>query len=230
MKNPPLVKGTLIKRYQRFLANVKMPNGKNITAAVPNTGRMITCSEPGSTIYMSIDNNPNRKFQYTWELTKTKTSLVGVNTNVPNKIVYRALKKGQIPELEGYREIRKEVKYGENSRVDLLLLKGKEQCYVEVKNVTLVENGVARFPDAVTTRGLRHLHELTAMVEAGHRAAMFYFVQREDATLFKPADDIDPEYSQALREAHAKGVEIIVYDARVSVEEILLGKPLPFEL
>ena len=230
MKNPPLVKGTLIRRYQRFLADVRLQNGKTITASCPNTGRMTTCGEPGSLIYMSQNDNPNRKYQYTWELTQTEKSLVGINTNVPNKVVYRSLKKGQIAELEGYKDIRKEIKYGENSRIDLLLLNGKEQCYVEVKNVTLVEDGVARFPDAVTTRGTKHLNELMAMVEAGHRATMFYFIQREDATLFKPADDVDPVYAETLREAHKKGVEIIVYDAKVTLEEVLLGKPIPFEL
>ena len=230
MKNPPLVKGTLIKRYKRFLANVRLPNGKTITASVPNTGRMTTCGDTGSTIYMSTNDNPNRKFQYTWELTQAEKTLIGVNTQISNKIVYRALKKDKIPELTGYDKILKEIKYGENSRIDILLLKGKEQCYVEVKNVTLEEEGLARFPDAVTTRGLKHLNELMAMVEEGHRAVMFYFVQREDATIFKPADDVDPDYGQGLREAHAKGVEIIVYDAKVSIEEINLGKPLPFEL
>jgi len=230
MKNPPLVKGTLIKRYQRFLANVRLHNGKTITASVPNTGRMTTCGEPGSTIYMSRNDNPNRKYQYTWELTQAPKTLIGIDTQIPNKVVYRALKKEQIPELAGYDKILKEIKYGENSRIDILLLRGKEQCYVEVKNVTLVEDGLARFPDAVTTRGLKHLNELMSMVEEGHRAVMFYFVQREDATLFKPADDVDPEYGQALREAHEKGVEIIVYDAKVSLQEILLGKPLPYEL
>ena len=230
MKNPPLVQGTLVKRYQRFLANVRLKNGKTITASVPNTGRMTTCGDPGAVIYMSTNDNPNRKYQYTWELTQGEKTLIGINTQVPNKVVYRALKKSQIPELDGFNDIRKEIKYGENSRIDLLLLNGKDQCYVEVKNVTLVEDGIARFPDAVTTRGLKHLNELTAMVEAGHRAVMFYFVQREDSTLFKPADDVDPEYGQMLREAHKKGVEIIVYDAKVTMEEINLGQALPFEL
>jgi len=230
MKNPPLVKGTLVKRYQRFLANVRLQNGKTITASVPNTGRMTTCGDTGSTIYMSVNNNPNRKHHYTWELTQAEKTLIGINTQIPNKVVYRALKKGHIPELAGYDKILKEIKYGENSRIDILLLKGKEQCYVEVKNVTLVEDGIARFPDAVTTRGLKHLNELTAMVAEGHRAVMFYFVQRQDAALFKPADDVDPDYGRTLREAYAKGVEILVYDAKVSLEEINLGKPLPFEL
>lgn len=207
-----------------------MANGKTITAACPNTGRMLTCSDPGSTIYLSKDDNPNRKYQYTWELTRANNTLIGINTNIPNKVVYRSLKKKLIPELDGYDQIRKEVKYGEKSRIDLLLLKKDEQCYVEVKNVTLVEDGVARFPDAVTTRGTRHLNELMSMVEQGHRAVMFYFVQRGDAELFKPADDIDPEYAATLRKAHENGVEIIVYDARVSIEEIVLGKPLPYEL
>lgn len=230
MKNPPLIQATLIKRYKRFLANVKLQNGKAVTAACPNTGSMLACSEPGSLIGLSKSDNPNRKYQYTWEMIYTNDTWVGINTQVPNKLVFRAVKKGQIAELSGYRSIYKEVKYGANSRVDLLLANEKEKCYVEIKNVTLVENGIARFPDAVTERGAKHLHELMTAIEQGHRAVMFYLVQRGDANLFRPADDIDPVYAELLKTAFAKGVEILVYDAEVSVEEINLGKRLPFEL
>jgi sugar fermentation stimulation protein A len=230
MKNPPLTQGTLIRRYKRFLADVRLDNGKTITAACPNTGSMRSCSEPGSSVYLSMSDNPNRKYKYTWELTQSDGILVGINTNIPNKLVFRAIKKGQIPELDGYPNIRKEVKYGDRSRIDMLLWEKDKKCYVEVKNVTLVEENVARFPDAVTQRGTKHLNELMNMVEQGHRAVMFYLVQRGDATLFQPAADIDPVYAETLKQAVHKGVEILVYEADVSVKEINMGRRLPFEL
>lgn len=230
MKNPPLTQGTLIRRYKRFLADVRLGNGKTITAACPNTGSMRSCSEPGSSVYLSVSDNPNRKFKYTWELTQANGTLIGVNTNVPNKLVFRAIKKGQIPELDGYSNIRKEVKYGDRSRIDMLLWEKDKKCYVEVKNVTLVEESIARFPDAVTQRGAKHLNELMNIIEQGHRAVMFFVVQRGDATLFQPAVDIDPVYAETLKLAFQKGVEILVYQADVSVQEINMGRRLPIEL
>ena len=230
MKNPPLIQGTLVKRYQRFLANVRLDNGKSITAACNNTGSMKSCSDPGSPVMLSMDSNPNRKFSYTWELVQVNGVWVGVNTAVPNKLVHRAVKKGAIPELAGYPTIQTEVKYGKDSRIDLLLSRPEGRCYVEIKNVSMVEEGIAYFPDAVTARGLKHLEELTKMVEQGHRAVMFYLIQRSDAALFKPAASIDPVYAEALKQAHAHGVEILVYKANVSPEEITLGEPVPFEL
>ncbi|MBN1464539.1 DNA/RNA nuclease SfsA, partial [candidate division KSB1 bacterium] len=139
MKNPPLIHGTLIKRFKRFLATVKLDNGKVVTASCPNTGSMRTCSEPGSPVCLSMSDNPNLKHRYTWELVHTNGAWVGINTQLPNKLVFRAVKKGQIPELRGYADFRKEVKYGDSSRLDLLLLKDDAKCYVEIKNVTLVE-------------------------------------------------------------------------------------------
>ena len=230
MKNSPLIHGTLIKRFKRFLATIKLDNGKVITATCPNTGSMRSCSEPGSPVCLSTNDNPNLKYHYTWELIYANDTWIGINTQLPNKLIFRAVKKGQIPELSGYTDFRKEVKYGENSRLDLLLSKASTRCYVEIKNVTLVEEGVARFPDAVTERGTKHLHELMKIVADGQRAVMFYLVQRNDAKLFRPADDIDPVYAATLREAVGKGVEILVYQADVSVEEINLGKPLPYDL
>ncbi|MBN1480999.1 DNA/RNA nuclease SfsA [candidate division KSB1 bacterium] len=230
MKNPPLIQGTLLKRYKRFLADIKLLNGKAITAACPNTGSMRSCSEPGSLVYLSKSDNPNRKYQYTWEFIFTNDTLVGINTQVPNKLVFRAVKKGQIPELANYDTIRKEVKLGTNSRIDLLLVNENERCYVEIKNVTLVEDGIARFPDAVTERGAKHVQELMNVAEKGHRAVMFYLVQRGDANLFRPAADIDPTYADLLKTAYAKGVEVLVYDADINLEEINIGKRLPIEL
>ncbi len=230
MKNPKLHKGVLLKRYKRFLADIKLGKNQIITASCPNTGSMRTCSDPGSVVYVSESPNPNRKFPYTWELVKSNGTLVGINTGIPNKLVHRYIKKGAIPELDGYPNIRKEVKYGENSRIDILLSKNGERCYVEVKNVTLVEDGIAYFPDAVTARGTKHLNELMNVVAKGDRGVMFYLVQRGDAREFKPAGHIDPLYTETLKTAYAKGVEILVYQANVSVEEITLGEPLPFSL
>ena len=230
MKHDKLYRGTLLKRYKRFLADIKLDNNKIITAACPNTGSMLTCSEPGSLVYVSKSTNPNRKFPFTWELVQSNGTLVGINTGIPNKLVHRYIKKGAIPELAGYPNIRKEVKYGENSRIDILLSRNGERCYVEVKNVTLVENNIAYFPDAVTLRGTKHLNELMNVIDKGHRAVMFYVVQRSDAREFKPAVHIDPVYAETLTLAHNKGVEILVYQAVVSPEEITLGDPLPFSL
>lgn len=230
MKNPAFIQGTLIRRYKRFLADVRLDNKKVITAACSNTGSMRSCSDPGSRVCLSTSDNPNRKYKYTWELVLANDTWVGINTLLPNKLVFRAVQKDQIPELAGYTKFRKEVKYGENSRIDILLEKGGEKCYVEIKNVTLVEENIARFPDAVSARGTKHLNELMSMVDQGHRAVMFYLVQRSDANLFRPADDIDPLYADTLRQAHHHGVEILVYEANVSIEEITLGKSLPFTL
>lgn len=230
MKLPPLEKGTLLKRYKRFLADIELEDGRRVTAHCPNSGSMLTCSEPGSPVLISRSENPNRKYPYTWELVFTNNVWVGINTNVPNRLVYEAIAAGIIPELTGYDEIKREVKYGENSRIDVLLSKNSRRCYVEVKNVTLAQDDVAYFPDAVTKRGKKHLDELMAMVRLGDRAVMFYLVQRADASIFKPAQHIDPLYSQTLKEAVANGVEILVYQAKVTPAEITLGPPLPYKL
>ena len=230
MKNPPLQEGLLVKRYKRFLADIKTASGETITVHCPNPGSMLSCSEPGSRVMFSESDNPKRKYPHTWELIFTNNVWVGVNTLLPNRLVAESIRNDQIPELIGYEEIRTEVKYGENSRVDVLLKSEEKLCYVEVKNVSLVRDNIASFPDAVTKRGTKHLHELVSMVEQGHRAVMFFLVQRSDATLFQPAEDIDPVYAQALRSAFKSGVEILVYLAGVSPEEISLLRPLPYNL
>lgn len=227
---PRLIKGTLIKRYKRFLADVKLRNGHIVTAHSPNTGSMLTCSEPGRTVYLSRHDNPNRKLKYTWEMIEMPTSLVGVNTGVPNRLVKEAVLSGQVPELSGYDSVRPEVRYGDNSRIDLLLEKGHDRCFVEIKNCTLVENGIVSFPDAVTTRGLKHLIELQDQVRQGDRAVMFYLVQRMDAEEFRPADNIDPEYGAELRRAKNNDVEILVYDVDLDLKRIKLNGRIPYRL
>ena len=225
---PKLVRGTLIKRYKRFLADVRLDTGKIVTAHCPNTGSMTGCCKPDQPVYLSRHDNPKRKLNYTWELIEMPTSLVGVNTLVPNRLVSLSVAAGLIDELAGYETVEREVKIGRSSRLDLRLSRGEsDRCYVEIKNCTLVENGVARFPDAVTTRGLRHLDELAGLVDSGCRCVMFFFIQRMDARVFEPADQIDPGYGTGLRRAVNRGVEILAYDVRIDLAGIQLNRRVP---
>ena len=228
---PELVRGVLVRRYKRFLADVRLDNGRIVTAHCPNTGSMQGCCEPGRTVYLSRHDNPKRKLKYTWELIKMPGSLVGVNTLVPNRLVFQAVQEGLIPELAGYKKSAREVGIGNGSRIDLMLADGPTAlCYVEIKNCTLVENGAALFPDAVTSRGLRHLDALEALVKAGCRSVMFYFIQRMDAKSFSPADTIDSDYGRGLRRAVSRGVEILAYDVYLDLVGIRLNRKIPCEL
>ena len=230
MKWPHLIEGTLIRRYKRFLFDVRLKNGHTITAHCPNTGSMAGCCEPGCLVYLSRSDNPHRALPYTVELTRMNTTLVGVNTMVPNRLVTASIIAGLVPPLAGYSTLQREVRCGEDSRIDLLLENGKERCYVEIKNCTLVVGRTAYFPDAVSRRGLKHLHQLEEQVEAGNRCVMFYLVQRMDAGEFRPADHIDPAYGRALRRVCRRGVEIMVYDTRIDLTTIELNKQLPYAL
>ncbi len=230
IKWPRLVEGILIKRYKRFMADVRLRNNHVVTAHCPNSGSMKACCEPGRRVYLSRHNKPSRRLKYTWEMIQMEHSLVGVNTMVPNRLTEAAILAGDIPELSGYESVRREVKYGENSRIDILLEKGKKRCFVEVKNCTLVSEGLACFPDAVTSRGLKHLVELQSQVKKGDRSVMFYLIQRMDANRFEPADHIDPAYGEELRKAVSKGVEVLVYDVKMDLEGIRLNRPVPFQL
>jgi sugar fermentation stimulation protein A len=230
LKWPRLIEGTLVKRYKRFMADVKLRNNHVVTAHCPNSGSMKACCEPGRTVYLTRHNKPSRRLKYTWEMIDMGTSLVGVNTIVPNRLTKAAVLAGDIPELAGYETVRSEVKYGKNSRIDLLLESGEKRCYVEVKNCTLVVDGLACFPDAVTSRGLKHLVELQEQVKQGDRSVMFYLIQRMDADRFEPADHIDPAYGQELRKAVQNGVEVLVYDVTMDLEGIGLNRAVPFQL
>jgi sugar fermentation stimulation protein A len=230
LKWPRLIEGTLVKRYKRFMADVKLRNNHVVTAHCPNSGSMKACCEPGRTVYLTRHNKPSRRLKYTWEMIDMGTSLVGVNTIVPNRLTKAAVLAGDVPELAGYETVRSEVKYGKNSRIDLLLESGEKRCYVEVKNCTLVVDGLARFPDAVTSRGLKHLVELQEQVKQGDRSVMFYLIQRMDADRFEPADHIDPAYGQELRKAVQNGVEVLVYDVAMDLEGIQLNRSVPFQL
>ena len=228
---PELIAGTLIQRYKRFLADVKLDTGETVTAHCPNTGSMKGCCESRRPVYLSVHDNPRRKLKYTWEMIRMPASLVGVNTLVPNRLVFESARAGVIPELSGYQQIVREVKISAHSRIDLALSgDGRRLCYVEIKNCTLVEGGIARFPDAVTTRGLRHIRELEAQVKSGCRAVMFYFIQRMDAKVFKPADHIDAGYGRQLRHAVGQGVEILAYDVAIDLRGIRLNRKIDFAL
>jgi sugar fermentation stimulation protein A len=227
---PPLIRGTLISRYKRFMTDVRLRNGHVVTAHCPNSGSMAACCEPGRPVFLSRHNSPARRLKYTWELIDMPGSLVGVNTSVPNRLARAAILAGQVAELEGYDTVQTEVRYGQNSRVDLLLETGDKRCFVEIKNCTLVEDRAAYFPDAVTERGLKHLVELQREVKRGNRAAMFYIIQRMDAEVFRPADHIDPAYGRELRKAFKNGVEMVAYDVAIDLETIRLNRPVPCRL
>lgn len=226
----PLIAATLLRRYKRFLADVSLLNGEVLTVHTANTGSMLGCAEPGSRVWLSRSANTARKYPYSWEITETGAGvLVGVNTALPNLLVKEAIAGGMIRELQGYDALRGEVPFGtERSRVDLLLERdGGASCYVEVKNVTAAEVGVAIFPDAVSTRGAKHLRELMGMVAAGQRGVLCFCVQRGDVAAVRPADEIDPVYGETLREAARRGVEIMAYQAEVTPTGIGLRRPLP---
>ncbi len=226
----PWLAGRLLRRYRRFLADVRLDDGATITAHTPNTGSLKGCAEPGSRVWVRDTGDGSRKYPYSWERVEVGPGvLVGIHTGHSNRLVREAVEGGKIPDLQGYRKIRGEVRYGrERSRIDLLLEDdARPPCFVEVKNVTLVEEGVARFPDAVSVRGQKHLRELLTVVRQGGRGVVFFCIQRADAREFRPADDIDPDYGRLLRQALAGGVEALAWRARVSVEEIVLDRPVP---
>ncbi len=217
----PIVKATFIRRYKRFLTDFILEDGSEITAHCANTGSMKACLEEGAPALLWDSKSTTRKTRYSFKAIKIGKTWIGIDTMLPNALVEKAIRAGEIEALSGYEDIQRERKMGDKSRVDVLLSGKSGLCYVEVKNVTLVEGGMARFPDAVTTRGLKHLQELRREVlEGGHRAAMVFVVQRADGKAFVPADDIDPEYGKTLREVHAAGVEIYVLGTRVGLDGV----------
>jgi len=225
----PLIEARLIRRYKRFLADVEMAGGEIVTVHCANPGAMTGLAAPGSRVFLSRSANPKRKLPLSWELVEADGGLVGINTAHPNRLAEEAIRAGAIPELAGYPEAAREVRYGRNSRVDLLLTgPGRPDTYVEVKNAHLMrEPGLAEFPDSVTARGAKHLAELAAMVAVGHRAMMLFVVQRSDARSFAVARDIDPAYGKAFDLARAGGVEMLAWRCDLSVDEIAVAAPVP---
>lgn len=230
----PLVAAILLRRYKRFLADVSLPGGEIMTVHTANTGSMLGCAEPGSRVWLSRSSVSTRKYPYSWEIAEAGGGvLVGINTALANLLVKEAIEGGVISELQAYTALRSEVPFGtERSRVDLLLERegNPAECYVEVKNVTAAVDGLAIFPDAVSTRGAKHLRELMGVVASGQRGVLCFCVQRGDVSALRPADDIDAVYGATLREAAKRGVEIIAYQAEVTPAGISLRWSLPVTL
>lgn len=222
----PLLKGRLVKRYKRFLADIDLEGQGLITAHCPNPGAIQGLTDPGTCVWVSRALDPARKLPFTWEMAEVEGTYVGMNTSHPNTLVEEALRLGLIPELKGYPSIRREVPYGKNSRIDFLL--SEPTTYVEVKNVHWKRGSHAAFPSAVTTRGTKHMQELAEMVRQGHKAYVLYVVQRNDCTGFELAEDIDPDYAKAATEAFAQGVMPLVYTCTVTPQGITLAHPLKY--
>lgn len=224
----PLLPGILLKRYKRFLADIRLPDGSVVTAHTPNTGSMLQCAVPGFAVLISRSDNPKRTLRYTLELIRVNGYWVDTHTQRTNRLVEEALRQGGVDGLSGY-QLQREYPFGA-SRIDFYLHRGEEQVLLEVKNVTLCDDGVARFPDAVTLRGQKHLRELQHAVVQGYRGVIFFLVQRGEAQRFAPADQIDPDYGRLLREVVAAGVEPLAYKTHTTPEENRVVERLPVVL
>jgi sugar fermentation stimulation protein A len=224
-----LIHGTLIKRYKRFLSDVKLDDGTEVVAHCTNSGSMKSCIENGAEVYLTPVNDPKRRTKFTWEMIKINGDWVGINTGNPNKLAFEAISSGKIPGLTGYSTVKCEVTFGD-SRFDIFAENEKEKCFVEVKNVTMKEGKYALFPDSVTTRGQKHLKTLMEVKTAGMRAVMLYIIQRTDVDVFAPAIEIDPNYAKALKIAVDSGVEVIAMQAKVTPEKIELIREMPFKI
>ncbi len=223
-----LERGMLLRRYKRFLADVELDSGETVTAHCPNTGAMTGCAEPGWPVWLSRSDSRTRKYPHTWELVETPAGLACVHSARANEVVRESVEAGRVEALAGYPEVKREVKYGDGSRADLLLSEGDRCCYVEVKSVTLcLESGIGAFPDAVSARATRHLRELQSVVENGQRAVIFFCVFHSGVARVRAAADIDPDYACALERAMAAGVEAMAWGTAISQHEIRLSTPLP---
>lgn len=225
----PLVPARLIRRYKRFLADVMLPDGREVTAHCANPGSMMGLAQAGTKVWLEPNDDPRKKLKFGWRLVDHENGhFTGVDTSIPNKALKAALIAHELPHLPSYAHVRPEVKYGEKSRIDFLLTGDGPDTYVEVKSVTLCRTaGLAEFPDCVTARGTKHLIALSQMVRQGHRAVMFYLVQRTDCSAMKLADDLDPAYAQAFADARAAGVQVIVQTCRINPQSITIGDSIP---
>ncbi len=224
-----LIPGKLIKRYKRFLADVELQDGSIVTAHCTNSGSMKTCIEEGAPVYLTPVNDPKRKTKFTWEMIFINGGWIGVNTSIPNLLAFEAIRDGKIEQLKGYTTVKREVTFGD-SRFDIYAENDQEKCFVEVKNVTMKAGKFARFPDAITTRGRKHLETLIHVKEKGIRAVMLYVIQRMDVEKFGPAADIDPEYAKSLKKAYKSRVEIIPVQAKVTPQSIEIVRELDFNI
>ena len=232
MKFPtPLVPATLVRRYKRFLFDATLADGQAITGSCPNTGSMLGLTDPGSRIWMSQHDSPTRKYRYALELVEADGVTVGINTGIPNRIVEEAIRGDAIASLNGYGTLKREQKYGRNSRIDILLTEGSApDAYVEVKNVHYMRtSGLAEFPDSPTSRGAKHLDEMGDMVEAGHRAVMVYLVQRPDCASLKICRELDPNYAKAFDRAIERGVEALAVRCHIFPQEIRFDRLIPVD-
>ena len=224
-----LLQGVLIKRYKRFIIDIKYKN-KIITAHCPNSGSMMGLLDRGNKAWFSLSDNPKRKLKYTLEMIEVKNKKVGINTLLTNKIVLEALKHKKINSLNKFNHIKTESKFSDGTRFDFLLSNDKEKCFLEVKNVTLLrENKIAEFPDAITSRGTKHLNELCNAKKKGYQSYILYLIQRENCDSFKIARDIDEEYIIAFSKALKSGVKVLCYDCKLNSEEIKLNKRINYE-
>ncbi len=221
-----LYKAKFIKRYKRFFSDHILVDGTIVMAHCANTGAMLGVTEEGVTSWLSKSDDPKRKLKWSWELVQKGDTYIGINTHNPNKIVQEAIQNNEIPELSNYSSLKREVKYGTNSKIDILLKDEiKKDCYVEIKNVHLSrKKRIAEFPDAITSRGTKHLKELSLVSQSGLRAVMLYLIQRNDCNFFKIAKDIDKEYAEAFNDAIKAGVEVICIDTILSSDAINIGK------
>ncbi|MEM8591293.1 MAG: DNA/RNA nuclease SfsA [Pseudomonadota bacterium] len=229
----PLVPGRLVRRYKRFLADVVLDSGEEVVAHCPNPGSMMGLKMEGLQVWLEPNDNPKKKLKYAWRVTQLDDgTMVGIDTAVPNRVTKEALQAGRVAELSAYSGIRPEMPYGTRSRIDFFLTEpGLPDVYLEIKNVHLLRrDDWAEFPDCVTERGAKHLRELIDVKEAGHRAVMLFVIQHEGCGRFRIAEDLDPAYAQAFRQAHAAGVEMLAYRCNVSTDEITLSHPLPVAL
>lgn len=229
----PLIKGKLIRRYKRFLADITLSDASQITAHCANTGAMTGCAPTGANVWLSVSDNPKRKYPYSWQLVELQPGVMAcINTSLTNKVASEAIQQGVITELTGFETCQSEVPYGEEkSRIDFLLSYKQQKVFVEVKHLTLsLQPGVGCFPDAVTTRGQKHLRELMQQVRQGHRAVLLFIIMRTDVTLVEPADSVDPEYARLLRQAHEEGVEVLAYATAITPDEIKVTRPVPVAL
>lgn len=226
----PLLTATLLQRYKRFLADVRLEDGRTATVHCPNSGSMRGCATPGSQVLLSYSDKPGRKYPYTLEMIKDGMTWIGINTMRTNALVAEAIARGLIAEFPHTDRIQPEIKTSASTRLDLLLTHGDREIYMEIKNCSLVEDGWAMFPDAVTTRGTKHLHELADLVTRGKEGVIFFCVQRMDADRFRPAAHIDPVYAKTLTHVYRQGVRILVYQAEITPDEIRIVRALPFSL
>jgi sugar fermentation stimulation protein A len=226
----PLEKGILLKRYKRFLADVRREDGTQTTVHCPNSGSMLSCSTPGSKVYISRSSNHQRKFPCTLEMIRGNSTWIGINTSLTNHLVVEGIESGAINELQNPDSLRREVRTSPASRLDILLTKGPRTIFIEIKSCTLTVDRCAMFPDAVTSRGTRHLQELANLVSQGQEGIIFFLVQRMDADFFRPAVHIDPLYAKTLAQVHRQGVQVLVYQADVRPEGIRIVRSLPFSM